>query len=704
VIKVTAFRSGEKIAEVFREFQVALLPCGNNAPPEIDLYGKSAITPYLFADTVYPGDTVHANIFAFDTLPVFLPNGQLASIELTADGGQFGHNYTSDTGCPIPPCATLGASPPIVSSYALNADLNWTITNDHYFTPLFNNNPEPYYDFHFRVQDDFCPIPGVRNFTYRVVVRQNVIETSDWHCQRMLPQGGIELKWNQPTDPDTLFRMYKVYHKFASIYPWILLDTFTQIQDTMYIHAPPTLPGLSMSYKVELAFEFEGTLYHTKVFESMTPRLIIPGTVCQRDELELTTQEIDLQQDSLVWDFGNFTHSAGSGTGPHWLIADSSGLQGISLEMHNACGISHFYKEVLVHPLPEIHILGPRYYCPGKPLVLTATGGQGFLWSTMHNTPSITLSSIQPPVSIHVTVTDHNYCTDTASVHIRNVIPYPDAEICMVSVDPASGYSQVLWDNPAGKDIDHYRLLVRNANPPQQWTLLGNIPYHQAGFFTDSLHDPSQAQYHYAIQVVDSCDDESALSAAQGAMRLQAYNAGNGDIIISWSPYYGIAPGHFVHLYRYAPSIGSFVFVDSVQSSLITYTDHNPPQEVLQYYASVKEMQCYDPSGNLWTEALSNTVSVDNTTGLDAPSPEDALRVFTVPSQPYIFIERAGSGLRAADILLFDVLGRQVMDIRLDAGIQQKLVPSFALVNGVYYYLVRHTEGTQQGGKLVVGG
>ena len=44
-----------------------------------------------------------------------------------------------------------------------------------------------------------------------------------------------------------------------------------------------------------------------------------------------------------------------------------------------------------------------------------------------------------------------------------------------------------------------------------------------------------------------------------------------------------------------------------------------------------------------------------------------------------------------------------MLHIHLDAGLQQKLVPSSGLVKGVYYYLVRHTEGTQQGGKLVVG-
>jgi len=704
VTKLSAFRSGIKIAEVFRELQTVILPCGSNAPPEFDIIGKSFITPYLFIDTVYAGDTLQANLFALDSIPVNLPYGQPASLILTANGVQFGDGFTSDTGCLIEPCATLGSAPPIVSTYALNTSFEWVVTDDHYYTPLMSSNKEPYYDFFFRVSDDFCPVPGVNNYTYRVFVLPSSFKTTSWFCQRILPQGEVELKWNRPYDPDTLFRMYRIFHKNAPTASWVVLDSLTQPGDTLYLHTPASLQSQVTTYKVEVVYEVNGHLFFRDIFESKTPLIVTPVAVCQNDFFELTTQELGGGGNSLLWDFGNFSHSSGSGTGPHWLIADSSGLHTISLEIHNACGLSHLHKEVQVHPLPDIHISGPRYYCPGTPLVLTASGGAQYSWSTGATSPSITLSSIYPPVSFQVTVTDNHYCVDTASVSIRNVIPYSNAEICMVSVDPASGRLQVLWENPAGKDVKHYRLMVRNAILPNQWMVLGNIPYHQAGLVTDSLHNPAQAQYHYALQVVDSCNNETPISTAVGTMRLQAFNASNGDIILSWMPYEGIATGHYAHLYRYAPSVGTFVFVDSVLSSLISYTDQNAPQEVLQYYASVKGMQCYDPAGNLWTEALSNTVSVDNTTGLDAPSPEDALRVFTVPAQPYIFIERAGPGLRAADILLFDVLGRQVMDIRLDAGIQQKLVPASGLANGVYYYQVRHSGGTQQGGKLVVGG
>ena len=705
-INVSSYRSGAKIAEVFREMQVTMLPCGNNLPPVFITQNLNPSGDYLYTDTVYSGDTLRVPMQLIDTFPLFLPNGDMTAVHLTASSPQFGAAYTSDSsGCLTPPCATLSPPAPLNGIQFLITELEWAVTDDHFYNPAFQSQvSEPYYDFYFSAKDDYCPIPASNNFTYRVYVRPGSFKTTSWHCREVNQQGDISLRWNKPIDPNGAFLRYVVHYKAMDASPWVIKDTLLNIQDTSYFDNAALIQNQLSRYQVFVHYTAaNGLTYERRIFEETIPGLFTSSKVCEGNYFYLNAQGVDASGAVLNWDFGGITFISGNGSGPYTLQADTPGLHTIRLNVITACGISHITKDIEIRPKPDVHISGPRYYCPGSTLTLTASGGMMYEWSNGANSPQIQLSSIYPPVTYTVTVTDTNLCMTSSSVDIRNVRTFNNPEICLVSAIQGTPYQKVLWNNPDEKDIRFYRVYQRNAATPGLWTVLEEVPYHLAGSLTDSLHNPGQAQYHYAIQVVDSCDDESAISAPQGTMRLQAYNAGNGDIIISWLPYYGIAPGHFVHLYRYAPSVGSFVFVDSVQSSLITYTDHNPPQELLQYYAVVKEMQCFDPAGNLWTEALSNTVSVDNTTGLDAPSPEDALRVFTVPSQPYIFIERAGPGLRAAYVLLFDVLGRQVMDIRLDAGVQQKLVPSSALVKGVYYYLVRHTEGTQQGGKLVVG-
>jgi len=75
VSKVTAFRCGIKIAEVFREMQVVLLNCGNNYPPEVTSPFINPVTGLYteYIDTVFAGSIVSFGMSAQDL--DFLNNG-----------------------------------------------------------------------------------------------------------------------------------------------------------------------------------------------------------------------------------------------------------------------------------------------------------------------------------------------------------------------------------------------------------------------------------------------------------------------------------------------------------------------------------------------------------------------------------------------------------------------------------------------------
>ncbi len=83
----------------------------------------------------------------------------------------------------------------------------------------------------------------------------------------------------------------------------------------------------------------------------------------------------------------------------------------------------------VINPLPQISISPDTTICLGTQATLTATGGQQYQWApTGSVTPTIQVSPAAPTETYHVTVTDANGCSSTASVTVETV-PYPAVDI-----------------------------------------------------------------------------------------------------------------------------------------------------------------------------------------------------------------------------------------------------------------------------------
>ncbi len=116
--KVTAYKCGIKVAEIYREMQVVILPGGLNTEPNVTPPFQDPLTGLWtsYRDTVYAGDLVTFSMSATDF--EFLPNSQPQTMTLEAVGQQFGAGFTSSTiGCSNPPCATLTPPPPVIGQF-----------------------------------------------------------------------------------------------------------------------------------------------------------------------------------------------------------------------------------------------------------------------------------------------------------------------------------------------------------------------------------------------------------------------------------------------------------------------------------------------------------------------------------------------------------------------------------------------------------
>lgn len=212
-IRVESRRCGQKIAEVFRDFQLNIIPnpAGSrpvfnpNASASDQLYQQKA--PFLLpfrADTtnrlaynieMYVNDTLQLPLQAYDIYPLFdpanppsvpLPAANPDEVSLFVTGAQIGANGTSATsGCLYPPCATISqasGNPPTAIRYFTGGELlgfgyssEQTVGAQLNWVPQCDNLPDSgcsaatsTFNFAVTAFDDNSPIRGKSSQIYTV--------------------------------------------------------------------------------------------------------------------------------------------------------------------------------------------------------------------------------------------------------------------------------------------------------------------------------------------------------------------------------------------------------------------------------------------------------------------------------------------------------------------------------------------------------
>jgi|GEM_PF-6478772 len=138
-----------------------------------------------------------------------------------------------------------------------------------------------------------------------------------------------------------------------------------------------------------------------------------PTTFCQGGSVQLTASG----GNGFLWSTTEATA---------FISAIASGNYEVTVTDANGCSATAS-TSVTVNPLPTatISLSGPITFCQGGSVALTATGGNGYLWSTSEATA--TISAIASG-NYQVTVTDANGCSATASTSVT-VNPLPTAAI-----------------------------------------------------------------------------------------------------------------------------------------------------------------------------------------------------------------------------------------------------------------------------------
>ena len=233
VIKVTAYKCGQKVAEIYRELQTVIASgCASNEPPVI-----SALANNSYRDTVKVGDTVRFRINILDSIRADNPN--VDSIFVFASGQQFGANFTNpNAGCLNPPCAILSSPLPDTGIGRYTTDFYWEVTCDH----IQNTTPICYatansYQFIVRAFDNFCPAAGQTIATYTItILADSLVDNPDINCANVDGSGDVTIDWDGIYDPDKTFSAYLIYVADFRNGPYTLLDSIFDSTLTSYTH------------------------------------------------------------------------------------------------------------------------------------------------------------------------------------------------------------------------------------------------------------------------------------------------------------------------------------------------------------------------------------------------------------------------------------------------------------------------------------
>lgn len=252
-------------------------------------------------------------------------------------------------------------------------------------------------------------------------------------------------------------------------------------------------------------------------------------------------------------------------------------------EISNVCAsISTANKYLTVHASPYIGLGNDTSFCDGGSVIIGPGYGYYCVWNNnqIASQLNITISGLYS-----AQVTDQYGCagvTDTIQVDV--ILPYANQEICLVTVDSATGKNVIVWEKTPNMGITSFNV-YKESNVSGIFSLLANRPYDSLSVVLDLASNPTVNAERYMITVVDSCNNESPHSMSHRTMHLTINKGQNNDWNLIWNAYEGFTPSSY-KVFR-ADSTLNYVNIATVSGSssyTYLYTDQNAPITGTVYY------------------------------------------------------------------------------------------------------------------------
>ncbi|NVK04366.1 MAG: gliding motility-associated C-terminal domain-containing protein [Flavobacteriia bacterium] len=262
-MRVSAFKCGQKVAEIYRDIPIILLACtggvgggGTNDPPSLDVINDPLPAPQLLpvvqsGDTLYyemtvrAGDSIYFRMQSADN--DFTPGFSPQQIKFVGVGGNLGQPLNNPSNCLFnPPCATIRPIAPqtgFTTALTNNVEFSWKTECNHLsYNPNACGAARSQYLFYFKMEDNYCPAPSFKLITARinVVSPQPVAPSMANACISVNPDSSVTFDWGIPVPGDTAqnFDYYVIYRGGNGV-PFTELDTVFDYSTNNYTDMSP---------------------------------------------------------------------------------------------------------------------------------------------------------------------------------------------------------------------------------------------------------------------------------------------------------------------------------------------------------------------------------------------------------------------------------------------------------------------------------
>ncbi len=520
VVRVDAYKCGTLVAQIFREIQVTILPCGLNTAPDVLPPFQNAQGQYTdYCDTVNVGSLVTFDIKAVDL--EWLPTGAKQTISLNASGGMFGAGFVNpNAGCLHPPCATLNAPPPNSGQDSIVTTFTWQVTCDH--IALNEECPANLntYTFNIETKDDYCPAPQQNITTICItVIPLPYMPSPDLRCVSVLPNGDITLTWITPPDPGNNFNSYHVYATTNPAGPYTLIDSIFNYNQTSYTHVG--------------AGGNAGTIYY----------FVKSRSGCNG---KVKNYPIDT-------------------------------LQSIFLNVQNLANIATLNWNPLHTPANLPSTLLPyrifKEYPAGVWNQVATTNN--LFWSE-----PINLCSIQ--INYRVEISDASGCISSSNIDgdiFADVTPPAIPALDSVTVNPATGIASISWITN-NTDTDGYIIYKLISGV---WTPIDTVYGMNTSTYVNLNSTAGNGSEEYCVAAFDSCFNVGGKSILHNTIYLQdTIDLCDGGSHLSWNKYVNWAGGVSKYDVYTSTNGGPFTFVTTVPGT-DTMATHGPLTQFSNY-------------------------------------------------------------------------------------------------------------------------
>lgn len=274
-----------------------------------------------------------------------------------------------------------------------------------------------------------------------------------------------------------------------------------------------------------------------------------------------------------------------------------------------------------------------------------------------------------------VVVTDQSGFRASESVVVPLAVPVKP-EICVTTVDSATGKNLIVWQKESLTDITSYKI-YKESTQSDLFFFIDDLPVDSLSVFVDTFSNPRNRSWRYKISAINACYGESEVSGRHKTIHLVTKPIQDTMIGLVWDHYNGFSYS-FYYIYRYSDA--GKELLDSVPPNKRAYVDKNPPlDEQLHYSVAINLPDICAPkntaktvgTGGPYSQSVSN-LEDNMLPPLDYPDPpivfdrEAAIFKFMVypnPSNGIFNIKYSLDKEVEVDISVYNLLGKEVIKI-----------------------------------------